>query len=154
MEIETWQGHPSEPHHGLRRRRLEPPEPGPDEAWRRGRRSLWSALVDLVAAKVCGGCGRPPRRKSALCGGCAGALARTLSVLRHSRRVADQAGLDRAERIANLDGALKIPSRWIRHLDGVPVVLVDDVTTTGATLAEGARVVRLAGAEVIGGAVV
>ena len=84
----------------------------------------------------------------------AGVPARTAPVLRHARRVADQAGLDTAGRVANLAGALTIPPRLLRHLDGARVVLVDDVVTSGATLVEGARVVRLAGARVLGAAVV
>jgi predicted amidophosphoribosyltransferase len=84
----------------------------------------------------------------------AGIPTRTLPLLRHGRRVADQAGLDRSERAANLAGALKIPPRWIHHLEGAGVVLVDDVVTTGATLTEGARVVRGVGAHVLGGATV
>lgn len=77
-----------------------------------------------------------------------GATVRPLLV--PARAVADQAGLDRAGRAANLSGAL----RARRVLDGVPVVVVDDVVTTGATLAEAARALRAAGADVRGCAVV
>jgi predicted amidophosphoribosyltransferase len=220
--------------------------------------SLWSILLDLVAAKECGGCGRPPLRKSALCGPCTQALtaagtarravldaraaprtfaaayyedpvrtmlihykeraradlgrvlgvalagavvpslaevrgplllvpmpsarsavrqrgadttaqlarhaaqalraaglpARSVPALRQARRVADQAGLDRAERAANLAGALRPAGRRARDLDGADVVLVDDIATTGATLAEGARAARAGGARVVGAATV
>ena len=67
-----------------------------------------------------------------------------------SRAVADQAGLDAAERAANLGGA---PAAR-RPLDGLPVVVVDYVMTTGATLVEAARALREAGAAVRGCAVV
>ena len=77
-----------------------------------------------------------------------GAAARALLV--PARAVADQAALGTAARAANLHGAL----RARRPLPGLPVVLVDDVVTTGATLAEAARALRAAGADVRGAAVV
>ncbi|MGO1975310.1 MAG: ComF family protein [Propionibacteriaceae bacterium] len=73
-------------------------------------------------------------------------------LLDQRRRPADQAGLDRSERQANLRGALVC--RTPRGLTAAHrVVLVDDVTTTGATLAEGSRAVRAAGMVVVGAAV-
>ncbi|MFC7162167.1 phosphoribosyltransferase family protein, partial [Aquipuribacter hungaricus] len=68
-----------------------------------------------------------------------------------ARRVRDQAGLDRAERAANLDGALRA---MVGPGPRVDVLVVDDVLTTGATLAECARALREAGVRVVGGAVV
>lgn len=66
--------------------------------------------------------------------------------LAHTRRVADQAHLDRRARAANLGGSMSVAPRWARAVDGACCVLVDDVVTTGATLAEGARALRSAGA--------
>ncbi|MEU8248173.1 phosphoribosyltransferase family protein [Nonomuraea sp. NPDC048916] len=65
-------------------------------------------------------------------------------VLTPGRRVADQAGLSAGCRAANLAGSL----RAVTPVEG-PVVLVDDLVTTGSTLAEAARAVRAGGAEVL-----
>lgn len=72
------------------------------------------------------------------------------AVLRPWGRVADQVGLDRAERLANRRGSLVAT----RDLTGSRVVLVDDIVTTGATLLEAARAIRQAGGEVVGAATV
>ena len=79
---------------------------------------------------------------------------RVAPVVRPARGLADQAGLDAAARAANLAGALAVPPRWARLVAGRPVVVLDDVVTTGASLAETARVLRVAGAEVVAAAVV
>ncbi|MFD7708941.1 ComF family protein [Streptomyces sp. NPDC059786] len=71
-----------------------------------------------------------------------GTAARVLGVLRQRRAVADQAGLGSAQRLANLAGALTVPAAGARLLAGGCVVLVDDLMTTGASLAEAARAVR------------
>lgn len=71
-----------------------------------------------------------------------------------ARRLADQAGLGSAARKANLLGAYVVPSQWQGVIRGRDVLLVDDVVTTGATLTEGARALRAAGANVVGAAVV
>lgn len=71
--------------------------------------------------------------------------------LAQRRRVADQAGLSADQRRANLHGALAVRGR---PPPGRAWVLVDDVTTTGATLAEAGRASAAAGAHVLGVAVV
>lgn len=70
------------------------------------------------------------------------------------RAVADQARLDRAERAANLRGAYAVRPGPVAGLTGIPAVLIDDVMTTGATLAECARALRRAGVSVAGAAVI
>ncbi|WP_372408014.1 ComF family protein [Streptomyces luteireticuli] len=77
------------------------------------------------------------------------------AVLRQRRVVADQVGLDAPGRCANVAGAMAVAggaARW-RYGDA-PVVLVDDLMTTGASLVEAARAVGEAGGRVVGAAVV
>ncbi|MFF0448311.1 ComF family protein [Streptomyces sp. NPDC004609] len=68
-----------------------------------------------------------------------GTEARALPVLRQWREVADQSGLTARERARNLAGALRVAGGAGRLLEGGRVVLVDDLMTTGASLAEAAR---------------
>lgn len=77
----------------------------------------------------------------------AGTSARVLAVLRQGREMADQSGLNSRQRLDNLAGALAVAPGGARLLAGGPVVLVDDLMTTGASLAEAARAVRVAMAE-------
>jgi hypothetical protein len=74
-----------------------------------------------------------------------GTPARVAAVLRQRRAVADQSGLGSRERLDNLLGALTVVPGGAGLLrDGGPVVLVDDLMTTGASLTEAARAVRAA----------
>jgi predicted amidophosphoribosyltransferase len=76
-----------------------------------------------------------------------------LPALTHRRRVADQAGLGRRARAENLEGALAVRACTARLLAERPVVLLDDVLTSGATLKEAARALRAAGNAPVGAAV-
>ncbi|MFB8760086.1 ComF family protein [Streptomyces nigra] len=91
--------------------------------------------------------GHDPARRIALAA--AGALRRTgtparvAAVLRQARGVADQTGLSSRQRLVNLAGALSVVPGGGRLLaGGGTVVLVDDLMTTGASLAEAARAVQ------------
>ncbi|WP_172582186.1 ComF family protein [Subtercola boreus] len=76
-------------------------------------------------------------------------IARTLRV---ARPVADQAGLGREARRANLNGSLEVRSKLSGALDGRHFLVVDDVTTTGSTLVECRRALESVGATVWGAA--
>ena len=84
---------------------------------------------------------------------------RAVAALHQARAVRDQAGLGLADRRNNVRGAFGIRG-WPRlssgrRLDvGAPAVVVDDVLTTGASVAEAVRVLRCQGLSVIGVAAV
>lgn len=65
--------------------------------------------------------------------------------LRTTRVSADQRGLDADARRRNVARSLRA-----RGVPAGAVLLLDDVVTTGATLAEGVRALRAAGADVVG----
>ncbi|MFD5567057.1 ComF family protein [Streptomyces cadmiisoli] len=92
--------------------------------------------------------GHDPARRIALAASAelrrTGTPARVLAVLRQRRVVADQSGLTSRQRLENLAGALHVPRGGAGLLAGGPVVLVDDLMTTGASLTEAARAVRAA----------
>ena len=65
-------------------------------------------------------------------------------VLGHRRRVIDQSGLDLEQRRANLGGALAVIASPAQ-LGGHDVVLVDDICSSGSTLAAASRALRSVG---------
>lgn len=82
---------------------------------------------------------------------------RTASLLAQRRGLADQSGLDSAQRAANLRGGLRLTRglHAARHAPhGSALVVVDDLVTTGASLTEAVRCLDGAGYEVLGGATV
>ncbi|HEY5336484.1 MAG TPA: phosphoribosyltransferase family protein [Mycobacteriales bacterium] len=134
----------------------------------RGRRELARPLGGMLAAALCRAATHPQtvtvgipsspgsRRdrgydhvgllvRSAVAHGAPPAAA----LLRWNRPTDDQAGLGVEARARNRDSALAA-----RSCAGVRIVIVDDIVTTGATLAEAARALRAAGADVLGAATV
>jgi predicted amidophosphoribosyltransferase len=98
----------------------------------------------------------PVRRMARVAAAELRALGRTANVLvalRHSREVTDQVGLTHEQRAQNLAGALAVRRAAAARLALRPVVLVDDVMTSGATLADAARAIRTAGGRPVGAAV-
>lgn len=63
-----------------------------------------------------------------------------------ARRSRPQEHMTRAERLANQNGSIAVDPAGFRGLRGRPVVLIDDVITSGATLGEASRVLHAAGA--------
>ena len=70
-------------------------------------------------------------------------------VLHRVKATRQQVGLGTRERLRNVSGAFRVPAEQRIEVDGQRVVLVDDVYTTGATLAACARALRRAGASQI-----
>ncbi|MFI6015568.1 ComF family protein [Streptomyces sp. NPDC051243] len=123
-----------------------------DRVGRFGRAAAPVLLVPVPSARgAVRARGHDPARRIALAAAGelrrAGTPARVLAVLRQRRAVADQSGLNSRQRLDNLAGALAVAPGGGRLLAGGPVVLVDDLMTTGASLAEAARAVRAALAE-------
>ncbi|WP_345751170.1 ComF family protein [Microbacterium rhizophilus] len=75
---------------------------------------------------------------------------RTARLLVLARSTGDQRALGRDARARNVRGSM----RAHRGAAGLAVVLIDDVLTTGATLAEARRALEAQGARVVGAAVV
>jgi ComF family protein len=73
---------------------------------------------------------------------------RNARVLRRSGHGRDQQGLDAAARAANLSGTMRARSC------AAPVIIVDDIVTTGASLSEAVRALRRGGTRVLGAAVI
>ncbi len=73
-------------------------------------------------------------------------------VLVRQRETVSQVGLSREERIENMRGAFRVSNAG--RVKGRNVIVVDDVMTTGTTLAECACVLKQAGAEQVWAATV
>ncbi|NOZ32254.1 MAG: ComF family protein [Alphaproteobacteria bacterium] len=67
-------------------------------------------------------------------------------IVRH-RHTKQQVGLNARQRAANVAGAFSVAPGLISRVAGRPVLLVEDVITTGATINEAARVLKKAGVD-------
>lgn len=65
------------------------------------------------------------------------------NALVHTRRVADQSRLSARERAVNMNDAFRM--RSTAHLDGRHIIVVDDILTTGATVAAATKVLSSSG---------
>lgn len=75
-----------------------------------------------------------------------------LSLLKRVKDTDPQMKLKRSQRLLNLEGAFKV--RKSQDISNKRILIVDDVTTTGATLEECARVFKEAGAKSVWGLVI
>lgn len=74
-------------------------------------------------------------------------------MLQHQRAVRDQSQLNSQQRMSNIAGAFSISNNLVKVGDfgnTRQLIVVDDLVTTGATLAEAIRALRTAGFEVLG----
>ena len=75
----------------------------------------------------------------------------SVAALERRQRTTAQHSLGRSERAANLGGAFMVRADRVAAVLGRWVVLVDDVSTTGATLSECAAALHVAGARAVSG---
>jgi len=73
---------------------------------------------------------------------------RVRTILTHSRKVKDQTTLDSRSREINLSQSMSCANR--EESSNIPVIIIDDLVTSGATLREAGRALHGAGYTVIG----
>jgi predicted amidophosphoribosyltransferase len=83
-----------------------------------------------------------------------GRRVQVVRALRHIRAVADSAGLDARARSANAAGALGLRRGAAALVAARTVVIVDDLVTTGVSLAEATRVLQASSATVVAAATI
>ena len=75
---------------------------------------------------------------------------KVLTIIKVNRDVQDQSKLNEKERSQNLVGAFDCGPKNLKLLAKFPIILVDDLLTTGATLREAQRALRQRGVIPIG----
>jgi len=78
---------------------------------------------------------------------------KSIKILQHQRAVRDQSKLNSQQRNRNIAGAFSTTYNLAKAASSGntgPLIIVDDLVTTGATLAEAIRALRGAGFSVIG----
>lgn len=75
-------------------------------------------------------------------------LVRVRAILTHSRKVKDQTTLNSSSREINLSQSMRCANR--EESSNIPVIIIDDLVTSGATLREAGRALHGAGYTVIG----
>ncbi len=104
----------------------------------------WVAPVPLTASRLATRGHHPPwELVKALCRG--HPRPRSADALVRLSDGPPQHRLARAERLRNLAGAFAVPPQRLAAMAGARVLLVDDVTTTGATLVAAAQALHAAG---------
>jgi ComF family protein len=68
------------------------------------------------------------------------------SILTRERNTKSQYGLNREQRFKNISGAFFVPEPYQKDVRGKKLLLVDDISTSGATFLEAARVLHQSGA--------
>ena len=107
------------------------------------RTSSWFRCRPPGTPYASAGSTRPPRWPGGRPASCAQTAPVTVRIaLAQTRGVRDQAGLDARTRRANLAGGFRLRRRLPA---GQPVVVVDDLVTTGSSLTEAASVLRRVG---------
>ena len=72
----------------------------------------------------------------------------TLDILKHRKKVADQSGLSKSERLANMEGAFEV--KLIPKFNVTAVYLLDDLVTTGSTILAASQALKVRNIQVLG----
>ena len=72
-----------------------------------------------------------------------------ISLLKRTRNTQTQTRLSRKKRLANLNQAFELKKKYIHTIEDKPIILIDDVFTTGSTANECAKVLKQQGAKSI-----
>ncbi len=76
---------------------------------------------------------------------------RVIAGLKRVKKTTVQSALNRDERAMNIREAFAVNEKHLPQLQGKQIFLIDDITTTGATMLEAAKVLKKAGVEKVWG---